>query len=116
MSDPRPEHGGRLNQAARQWGLPPADWLDLSTGINPRGYPVPAIPARVWQRLPEEDDGLEDIARAWLRLPGHAGCLPVAGSQAALQSLPLLRAPAGWAYPHPVTGNTPPPGTGPATG
>ena len=93
MTDPRPEHGGRLNQAARQWGIPPADWLDLSTGINPQGYPVPAIPTRVWRRLPEENDGLEDIARAWLRLPDRAGCLPVAGSQAALQSLPLLRAP-----------------------
>lgn len=91
--DLRPDHGGRLNQAARQWGIPRGHWLDLSTGINPHGYPVPEIPARVWQRLPEDDDGLEAIARTWLNLPEQAGCLPVAGSQAALQTLPLLRRP-----------------------
>ena len=82
-------HGGRLREAARQYGIPLGDWLDLSTGINPRGWPVPALPPEVWLRLPEEDDGLEQAAR------GHYGCdslLPVAGSQAAIQSLPLLRA------------------------
>ncbi|GAA5131134.1 threonine-phosphate decarboxylase CobD [Alloalcanivorax gelatiniphagus] len=93
MSGPRPDHGGRLNHAARHWGIPASDWLDLSTGINPHGYPVPAIPERVWRRLPEDDDGLETIARTWLDLPAHAGCLPVAGSQAALQTLPWLRRP-----------------------
>lgn len=84
-------HGGRLNQAARQWGIPRRDWLDLSTGISPYGYPVPTIPGAVWQRLPEDDDGLDTVAREWLRLPAGAGCLPVAGSQPALQTLPALR-------------------------
>ncbi|HET19951.1 MAG TPA: threonine-phosphate decarboxylase [Chromatiales bacterium] len=81
-------HGGRLREAARRYGIPLGDWLDLSTGINPRGWPVPALPPEVWLRLPEDDDGLEQAAR------GHFGCdslLPVAGSQAAIQSLPLLR-------------------------
>lgn len=87
------EHGGRLNQAVRQWGIPRSDWLDLSTGISPYGYPVPAIPESVWLRLPEEDDGLDAVARDWLGLPAGAGCLPVAGSQAALQTLPALRSP-----------------------
>lgn len=87
------EHGGRLNQAARQWGIPRSDWLDLSTGISPYGYPVPTIPETVWQRLPEDDDGLDAVARDWLGLPAGAGCLPVAGSQAALQTLPALRSP-----------------------
>ena len=93
MSEQRPDHGGRLHHAAARWGLPVADWLDLSTGINPHGYPVPAIPERVWRRLPEDDDGLLEIARHWLGLPAQAGGLPVAGSQAALQTLPLLRRP-----------------------
>jgi cobalamin biosynthetic protein CobC len=61
------------------------DWLDLSTGINPRGYPVQAIPARAWQRLPEPDDGLE---AACLRYFGAPGMLACAGSQAAIQALP----------------------------
>ncbi|MDX1589802.1 MAG: threonine-phosphate decarboxylase CobD [Oleiphilaceae bacterium] len=95
------EHGGRLNQAVRRWGIPVADWLDLSTGINPDPWPVPAIPASCWQRLPEEDDGLETVARRWGGAPGAAGCLPLAGTQAAIQALPGLRAPCRVAVPRP---------------
>jgi L-threonine-O-3-phosphate decarboxylase len=84
------EHGGRLRRAARAYGVPLQDWLDLSTGISPYGWPVPAIPAQAWQRLPEDDDGLIDTARAYYQAP-HL--LPVAGSQAAIQALPLLRPP-----------------------
>ncbi|TBW50341.1 threonine-phosphate decarboxylase [Marinobacter halodurans] len=87
----RLEHGGRLNEAARQWGIPRDQWLDLSTGINPDGWPIPALPASVWQRLPEEDDGLEPILRDWTGTPARAGVLPVPGSQAAIQGLPRLR-------------------------
>ena len=88
--EPRPEHGGRLVQAARTWGIPADQWLDLSTGISPFSWPVPDIPASVWQRLPEEDDGLADVVRQWAGAPAASGCLPVAGSQAAIQQLPQL--------------------------
>lgn len=81
------EHGGRLRLAAARWGVPLADWLDLSTGVNPRGWPVPPLPADCWRRLPEDDDGLEAAAAAYY---GNAGLLPVAGSQAAIQCLPRL--------------------------
>ena len=81
------EHGGRLRGAAQQYGIPLADWLDLSTGINPHGWPVPTLPAAVWQRLPESDDGLEAAAAAYY---GNPNLLPVAGSQAAIQWLPAL--------------------------
>ena len=81
------EHGGRLRQAAAHYNIPLADWLDLSTGINPHGWPVPALPAAVWQRLPESDDGLEAAAAAYY---GNPNLLPVAGSQAAIQWLPAL--------------------------
>jgi len=83
------EHGGRLLRAAREYGIPPADWLDLSTGISPHAWPAPAIPPRAWHRLPEDDDGLIEIARGYCHAP-HL--LPVAGSQAAIQALPRLRA------------------------
>lgn len=84
---PRPQHGGRLLQAARQQGIPVERWLDLSTGINPWPYPVPTLPPESWMRLPEPDDGLKSAAAACY------GCdvehlLPVAGSQAAIQALP----------------------------
>ncbi|QWP78672.1 threonine-phosphate decarboxylase [Lysobacter sp. K5869] len=82
------EHGGRLLRAARRYGIPASDWLDLSTGINPETWPVPDIPARAWHRLPEDDDGLAEIAADYYAAPR---VLPVAGSQAAIQALPELR-------------------------
>lgn len=84
------EHGGRLLRAARDYGIPPADWLDLSTGISPFAWPVPPLPPSAWQRLPEDDDGLIEAACAYY---GATHLLPVAGSQAAIQALPPLRGP-----------------------
>lgn len=81
-------HGGRLREAAECYGIPLNDWLDLSTGINPVGWPVPAVSADCWQRLPEEGDGLEQAAADYY---GSSQLLPVAGSQAAIQALPRLR-------------------------
>lgn len=81
------EHGGRLRAAAMRYGIPLADWLDLSTGVNPEGWPVPSVPAEVWARLPEDNDGLEAAASAYF---GCDRLLPVAGSQAAIQAFPAL--------------------------
>ena len=81
------EHGGRLRRAAEAYGIPLADWLDLSTGINPQSYPVPPVPADAWLRLPEDDDGLEAAAADYY---GSAELLPVAGSQPAIQLLPAV--------------------------
>ena len=82
------EHGGALRAAAIRYRIPLSNWLDVSTGINPRNWPVPPISATVWQRLPETEDGLEKAAAAYYGTP-HL--LPIAGSQAAIQTLPLLR-------------------------
>lgn len=84
------EHGGNLRQAAGEYGIPIEAWLDLSTGINPQGWPVPALPPLTWARLPEDDDGLEQVAREYY---DTEFLLPVAGSQAAIKVLPQLRAP-----------------------
>lgn len=83
-------HGGRLHAAAARYGIPRAEWLDLSTGINPGSWPVPSVPASAWARLPEDDDGLERAARDYY---GTEHLLSVAGSQAAIQVLPMLRQP-----------------------
>lgn len=82
------EHGGNLTLAAAQYNIPLADWLDLSTGINPNGYPLPEIPPAIWQRLPIEEDGLTEAACAFF---GSRAAQPTAGSQAAIQILPRLR-------------------------
>jgi cobalamin biosynthesis protein CobC len=84
-----PEHGGRLRQAADYFGIPLTSWLDLSTGINPQSWPVPALPSSVWQRLPEDDDGLESAAARYYGAAENP--VPLAGSQAAIQILPTLR-------------------------
>ncbi|SDK68124.1 L-threonine O-3-phosphate decarboxylase [Methylophilus rhizosphaerae] len=83
------EHGGNLQQAALRYGRPLADWLDISTGINPQHYPLPPLAASLFQRLPPTgDDGLHAAASAYY---GAASLLACAGSQAALQALPALR-------------------------
>lgn len=85
------EHGGRLRAAARQYApfcqCELADWLDLSTGINPGAYPLPAIDPACWHRLPEDDDGLAAAAAAYY---GNDRLLALPGSQAAIQWLPAL--------------------------
>lgn len=82
------EHGGRLRQAARHYGIPLGDWLDLSTGIAPWTATLPVIPSAAWQRLPEPEDGLLEAAQTYY---GSAQLVAVPGSQAAIQLLPALR-------------------------
>lgn len=83
-------HGGRLRAAVARFAIPMENWLDLSTGINANGWPVRTPPAATWVRLPEEEDELNIAA---CRYYGTDFILPVAGSQAAIQALPQLRAP-----------------------
>ena len=95
------EHGGRLRAAAKTWDIPLNQWLDLSTGINPHGWPVPAIPEEVWRRLPDPDDGLEQLIRQWVGAPDAAACMALAGSQAAIMHLPRIRKPCRVGVPSP---------------
>ena len=81
------EHGGRLRVAAETYGTPLASWVDLSTGISPWCYPIPAMPEDAWHRLPEPDDALDATAAHYY---GNVQLLATAGSQAAIQTLPRL--------------------------
>jgi len=82
------EHGGDLAGAARDYGIAQERWLDLSTGINPHGYPVSPVPPQAWRRLPSDDAALASAAAEYY---GTDALLPVAGTQAAIQALPRLR-------------------------
>ena len=82
------EHGGNLREARLRFGGD--DWIDLSTGINPHGYPAPNVPPDAWHRLPESDPALLQAACDYYGAPRM---LAVAGTQAAIQALPRLRAP-----------------------
>ena len=83
------EHGGNLYSAAQQYDIPLSDWLDLSTGINPNGWPVPtSLPTDIWSQLPQYNDGLIAAAQDYYQCES---LIAVAGSQAAIQALPYLR-------------------------
>ncbi len=87
MAFKKHNHGGQLQVASKKHQIPVGDWLDLSTGINPNTYPLPPVPNKCWQRLPETDDGLENAATNYY---GSKYLLAVSGSQEAIQTLPLL--------------------------
>ena len=46
-------HGGDLSRLRQRFPDAPEPLIDLSTGINPFSYPVPAIPDTAYTRLPE---------------------------------------------------------------
>jgi len=90
------DHGGGLDAAAARFGGARADWLDLSTGINPVSFPVPALPADAWTALPDAHAArtLTDAARAAWAVPDGAGVLAAPGASALIARVPAL-APAG---------------------
>jgi cobalamin biosynthesis protein CobC len=55
MTDRWTWHGGGLRAAKACFDTGDLSWIDLSTGINPHGFPV-ATQDYDWIRLPEEDD------------------------------------------------------------
>lgn len=61
-------HGGGLTAARAHFGGD--DWLDLSTGINPHGWPGAADIEVDWRCLPDEH-GLRQLEAA---AAGHFGC------------------------------------------
>jgi cobalamin biosynthetic protein CobC len=84
-------HGGGVTEAAQRYGGSPADWLDLSTGINPNPVVLPDIPQSAWHRLPDRHllDTASEAARDYY---GSGATLPLAvpGTQSAIQLLPRL--------------------------
>ncbi|MCC8234182.1 threonine-phosphate decarboxylase CobD [Pinisolibacter aquiterrae] len=85
-------HGGNLAQARAAHPGAPTPWIDLSTGIDPVAWPVPALPPEAWTRLPEPADvaALEAVAATAFGLHDPADLAAVPGTQAAIQMLPRL--------------------------
>ena len=89
MSEPlikHPSHGGQLHVYAEHYQIPTDEWLELSTGINPNGYPVPQFHENVLRDLPNDNDGLTAIAGHYY---GCENVLMVPGSSWAIQQLPF---------------------------
>lgn len=85
-------HGGRLAAARTRFPDAPAPWLDLSTGITPRPYPVPSAALEHWGRLPDPADlrQLEAVAATAFGVEDPARVVAVPGSEAAIRLLPHI--------------------------
>ena len=87
------KHGGDLTEAMARFGGCAADWLDLSTGINPVPWPVAErLEMDIWTRLPAQAEltGLLDQARKSYRVPPEFGIIAAPGTQAIIQWLPRI--------------------------
>ena len=81
--DEPPVHGGDLGGARRLFPAAPEPFVDLSTGINPQAYPMPALPAEAFARLPEPAAfaALAAVAAEAYGAPSPAGVVAAPGTQ-----------------------------------
>ncbi|WP_439154124.1 threonine-phosphate decarboxylase [Yoonia sp.] len=86
------DHGGGIDGAIACYGGQRADWLDLSTGINPVPYPLPALPADAWTALPDNAafGKLYDLARHFWKVPQGASIIGATGASAIIAALPRV--------------------------
>lgn len=94
-------HGGRLADAVARFGAGDDPWIDLSTGINPLGWPGAGHLAVDWQALPDAGalDDLEAAAAAFFGAdPAHVCAVP--GTEIGLRMLgDIVAGPAIHAWP-----------------
>jgi len=84
-------HGGRLGAAEACFPQAPRPWLDLSTGINPRAYPLAPFRRDALRRLPDPAAlarAEAAAARAFGVTPDHLAA--TSGGEGALRLLPWL--------------------------
>lgn len=86
------DHGGGLDAAIAAHGGTRAGWIDLSTGINPVPYPLPALPTDCWTALPDKaaENALIEAARAFWGVPAGASVIAAPGASALIARMPLL--------------------------
>ncbi|MBS7813692.1 threonine-phosphate decarboxylase CobD [Roseococcus pinisoli] len=82
-------HGGNLTAARARFPEARSPWLDLSTGISPFPYPVPALPAEAFTRLPEPAD-LERLQALAARRYGARDPAQVVAAPGTQILLPLI--------------------------
>ena len=87
------DHGGNLGAAMAKFGGRRADWIDLSTGINPTPYPLPQLTTEDWTALPDRaaQMALIEAARRFWSVPEGADILAAPGASALIARLPALR-------------------------
>jgi cobalamin biosynthetic protein CobC len=88
-------HGGDIAAARRMFPNAPEPFVDLSTGINPHPYPLPALPSDSFERLPDRASvrRLAAIAASCYGAPSADHVLPAPGTQILLPQVARLAAP-----------------------
>ena len=92
MKESFSKHGGKLDEAVLQFGGRKSEWMDLSTGINPRPYPFKKVGQRLWERLPDDND-FEDIYKAahnFWNVPKSSVVLGASGVSSLIAIIPFL--------------------------
>lgn len=91
-TDARRDHGGGIDAACDRWGGAREDWLDLSTGINPKPYPVDDLTVASWTDLPDRaaNAALVTAARAFWNVPAQASVLAAPGASVLIAQVPAL--------------------------
>jgi cobalamin biosynthetic protein CobC len=90
-SSPR-DHGGGIDAAVSKWGGTRADWLDLSTGINPAAYAISTFTPDAWTALPDKaaQTALLTAARGFWNIPEEAAILAAPGASSLIARIPTL--------------------------
>ncbi|MEM7723374.1 MAG: threonine-phosphate decarboxylase [Pseudomonadota bacterium] len=88
----RRDHGGGLDAAVARFGGLRAEWLDLSTGINPVPYPVGDLPSDAWTALPDTGamNRVLSAARSFWNVPDTAEIVAAPGASAIIAQMPGL--------------------------
>jgi cobalamin biosynthetic protein CobC len=88
-------HGGDLDAARRLFPGAPEPFLDLSTGINPNAYPIPALPPHIFARLPQADElaRLKECAASAYGAPSESNVVPACGTQSLMTLIAGTAAP-----------------------
>ncbi|MFN4159249.1 MAG: threonine-phosphate decarboxylase CobD [Gemmobacter sp.] len=86
------DHGGGVDAAVLRWGGARADWIDLSTGINPQPWPLPDFAPQDWTALPDREAEAAAVlaARAFWGVPDGAAVLAAPGASALIARVPAL--------------------------
>lgn len=85
-------HGGNLYRLRQRYPDAPEPLIDLSTGVNPYSYPLPAIPETAYTRLPEEAQirQLREAAAEAYGVRDPDLIAVAAGTQLLISSLPRI--------------------------
>ena len=86
------KHGGKLDEAVLQYGGRKSDWVDLSTGINPKPYPFEKVDQILWERLPDDNDfeDLYKVAHNFWNAPKSSIVLGAFGVSSLIALIPFL--------------------------